>query len=535
MRTFAPIVTAVLAALAFAAAPAGATTPTPVLLHDVETGTDDLGSLSPPGTPIGDVVQKDTQIEPSIAVNPSNPLNAVAAYQEGRIDSGGDATNGFATTFDGGATWIHGELPGLTTYGRGTALDQGGHFERGSDAVVAFGPNNTVYANSLIFNNGEATDFAEGVAGGGLRSAIAVNVSYNGGRTWSPPVIFQDDDLGGLNDKNWIVVDNSDAPGHHKGRVYAIWDRVAPVVYNYCDHDCDQQQNWLPDLQTLDPVAFPGQGLGAYPVILNNGALGMSMTSIARGIPTRSQDEPSVDLDNQVFLQAPAAGSTPWPAPLAWTPPVEIAGNQSAGETAQRASGGIPSTAVDPKSNAIYHVWDDGRFKSDGKNDVVMSKSSDGGLTWSSPVKISGGTATDKINRYNAAVTVDNDGNVHVMWRQRDESGKPPMFTDVIDTYYSESSDGGQTWSSPLQVNTQPSRPWYGAFSRAGTFEGDYNQIASAGGYTYIVRDQGEMLDPGEPQPLSPAGTSGVALSAQRLDHQHQRTWVAVVRNQVGG
>src|SRR4051812_27996926 len=214
--------------LALGAAPAVAATPTPVLVRDVETGTDDLGSLSPPGTPIGDVVQKDTQIEPSIAVNPNNPLNAVAAYQEGRIDSGGDATNGFATTFDGGATWIHGEIPGLTTYGRGTPLDQGGHFERGSDAVVAFGPNNTVYANSLIFNSGQATDFAEGVAGGGLRSAIAINVSYNGGPTGGPAVIFHDDDLGGVNHNDRNLRYNRTGAGHTPGPRDAVWGPLAP-------------------------------------------------------------------------------------------------------------------------------------------------------------------------------------------------------------------------------------------------------------------------------------------------------------------
>src|SRR3954447_5806948 len=119
----------------------------PVLVHDEMTGADGLGSLSIPVDPIQDYVQPDTQIEPSIAVNPNNPLNAVAAYQEGRIASGGDATNGFATTFDGGATWIHGELPALTTY-----PGQHGVFERASDAVVAFGPNNVVYANSLVFD-----------------------------------------------------------------------------------------------------------------------------------------------------------------------------------------------------------------------------------------------------------------------------------------------------------------------------------------------------------------------------------------------
>ena len=523
MRLLTASVLAAAAALSLTPAPGLAATPTPVVVRDTMTGTDDLGSLSAPGTTLADIVQKDTQIEPSIAVNPSNPLNVVAAYQEGRIDSGGDATNGFATSFDGGQTWIHGELPGLTNYGAGTALDQGGYFDRGSDAVVAFGPNNTVYANSLIFDS---------LSEMGLRSAIAVNVSRNGGRTWSPPVIFQDDDLGGLNDKNWIVVDNSDAPGHHKGRVYVIWDRVAPVVYNYCDADCDQLKNWLPDFQTLDPVVWPGQGLGAYPVVLNSGALGISMTSEVRGIPTRQQDEPSVDLDNQVFIQAPLAGTTPWPAPLAFTPPVQIGGNKSAGQIAQRASGGIPSTAADPNSNTVYHVWDDGRFRSDAKNDVVLSKSTDGGVTWSSPVRISGGPTNDKINHYNAAITVGETGIVHVMWRQRDESGTSPMFTDVIDTYYSESSDGGTTWSTPLKVNSTPSQPWYGAFSRQGTFEGDYNQIATAGGYTYLVRDQGQQLFPGELPPLVKAGSTTVELKGDRLDNQHQRNWVALVRNQ---
>src|SRR3954451_7042968 len=215
------------------AGPAGAVT-APVVVRDTLTGRDTLPPVPIPsgGDPIQDYTQPDTQIEPSIAVNPANPANVVTVYQEGRIASGGDATNGFATSFDGGATWIHGELPGLTTF-----PGQGGQLERASDAVVAFGPNNLVYANSLVF------DFT---TGGGLRSGIAVNVSKDGGRTWGAPVLLQDDVIGGLNDKNWIVVDNSDAPGHHKGRVYVVWDRVAPVVYQYCDHDCDQRANWLP-------------------------------------------------------------------------------------------------------------------------------------------------------------------------------------------------------------------------------------------------------------------------------------------------
>ena len=42
------------------------------------------------------------------------------------------------------------------------------------------------------------------------------------------------------------------------------------------------------------------------------------------------------------------------------------------------------------------------------------------------------------------SVAVGQGGSVHVMWRQRDESGASPLFTDVIDTYYTESTDGGR-------------------------------------------------------------------------------------------
>src|SRR5467141_4232636 len=110
----------------------GAGPSAPSLVRDVKTGSDKLGSLTPATPdPIQDYVQPDTQIEPSIAVNPANPKNVVTVYQEGRIADGGDATNGYATSFDAGEHWRYGELPGLTTY-----PGQGGTWERASDAVV---------------------------------------------------------------------------------------------------------------------------------------------------------------------------------------------------------------------------------------------------------------------------------------------------------------------------------------------------------------------------------------------------------------
>jgi hypothetical protein len=504
-------------------AAASAAPPThPTVVRDVMTGRYTLGTepLGPADNPIQDWIQPDTQIEPSIAVNPEHPKNVVTVYQEGRIASGGDATNGFATSFDGGRSWIAGELPKLTH-----RVGQGGTWERASDAVVAFGPGNMAYANSLVFDQNEEN---------GLPSGIAVNVSKDGGRTWSAPVVFQDDKLGGLNDKNWVVVDQSDAPGHHKGRVYVIWDRVAPVVYDYCDHDCDQLANWLPNLQTIPGLVFPGQGLGAYPMVMKDGGIGIVMEAISGGLPTTfgGEGEPDLGVGEQVFIRAPLAGSTPWPAPIGFLPPVDIATNKSNGVRAQRASDGLPAAAVDPDSGTVYAVWDDGRFRSDGVNDAVVSKSTDGGVTWSPAARINPGPTGDSVNHYNVTLAVAEHGVLQVAYRQRREavSGLAKDFSPAIDTFVQESRDGGKTWSAPLQINSSPSNALYDAFSRNGSFEGDYNQTASAGGYTYVVREQGQPLYPGEPPALSPNGGK-VVLTEAGKGHQHQRTWVTLVRD----
>jgi hypothetical protein len=517
-----PAALALTLAMIWPVAATAAPAPQPVLIRDVMTGSYTLGSepLGATDNPIQDWIQPDTQIEPSIAVNPGNPKNVIAVYQEGRIANGGDATNGFATSFDAGKSWISGELPKLTH-----RVGQGGTWERASDAVVAFGPGNVAYANSLVFDQNEEN---------GLPSGIAVNVSKDGGRTWSPPVVFQDDKLGGLNDKNWVVVDQSDAPGHHKGRVYVIWDRVAPVVYNYCDHDCDQLGNWLPNLKTIPGLVFPGQGIGAYPMVMKDGGLGIVMDTTTGGLPTTfgGEGEPDVGLGEQVFSLAPLAGSTPWPAPLGFLPPIDIASDKANPVRAQRASEGLPAATVDPTSGVVYAVWDDGRFRTDAVNDAVITSSTNGGVTWSPVARINPGPRNDSVNHYNVTVAVSDKGVVQVAYRQRREaaSGLAKDFSPTIDTFFQESRDGGKTWSAPLQINSVPSYALYDAFSRNGSFEGDYNQMASAGGNTYVVRDQGQPLTPGEPPALSANGAT-VVLTAAGKGHQHQRTWVALVRD----
>ena len=185
-----------------------ATSAAPVLVRDNLAGSD--ATIGLPGvqwTPY----EKNSTVEPSIAVDPSNPLNAVAAYHSGRDPNGASADIGYATTVDGGQTWVHGNLPGVTTH-----VDPSAPFDHASDPVVAFGPNHVVYVSSLV----TVEDGQGNVSAGGL----AVSESKNGGVTWEAKPVFMhmDDpalinDVGVFDDKNWIAVDNSSA---HPGRVY---------------------------------------------------------------------------------------------------------------------------------------------------------------------------------------------------------------------------------------------------------------------------------------------------------------------------
>jgi hypothetical protein len=47
-----------------------------------------------------------------------------------------------------------------------------------------------------------------------------------------------------------------------------------------------------------------------------------------------------------------------------------------------------PSFAVDHGNGNLYAVWEDGRFSNFQHNDIAVSMSRDGGLTWSAPVRV---------------------------------------------------------------------------------------------------------------------------------------------------
>jgi hypothetical protein len=476
-----------LAALALSAtaplllAPARAAAPPLRVVRDTEAGR--MTRL-----PKGEEFQADTTVEPSIAVNPANPRNAVVGFQAGRGD--GAASNGYGVTFDAGRHWKYGLMPKLTGL-------TGGPFTSASDPVIAFGPENVVYFSSLAFN--------------ATTSAIVNHTSHDGGRTWDAPTYVLNNPGELFNDKNWVVVDNGTGLGHHHGRVYVVWDTGEPVFASYSD---DEGKTWLP----VPSIVFPGQGIGSIPLVLANGDLAVVYSTLASVPPVGSTTPPDNKLDiaaggQLVVSTAHGAGLVPTGGPLVFSPPVTVA-NYRGNAVQDLRAGGLPMASVDPKTGLIAVTWEDARYRKDDANDAVVSTSTDG-VRWSTPVRVNRGTGEDEIDHFTPTVDFGKDGVLRIAYRQHalsDGADSP-----YVDTYFQQSTDGGRTWTAPLRVNRTHTDLRYAAFSRNAAFLGDYMQVASAGAFTYVVRCESYRLSRKDVGSMPPE------------DDHHQRTWVAVI------
>jgi hypothetical protein len=77
-----------------------------------------------------------------------------------------------------------------------------------------------------------------------------------------------------------------------------------------------------------------------------------------------------------------------------WTPPIRIATQQPVAVTDPDTgkpvvtASPLDDVAGDPRNGNLYAVWEDGRFNGRQHQAVAFSMSTDGGLTWSEPIQI---------------------------------------------------------------------------------------------------------------------------------------------------
>ncbi len=95
----------------------------------------------------GETNYVNTELEPWVAVNPTDSSNIIGVYQQDRYTFGGARGLAAAVTHNGGTTWSS-TYPHFSICAGGTAAN-GGDYQRASDPWVTFAPNGDAYFISL--------------------------------------------------------------------------------------------------------------------------------------------------------------------------------------------------------------------------------------------------------------------------------------------------------------------------------------------------------------------------------------------------
>ena len=104
---------------------------------------------------------------------------------------------------------------------------------------------------------------------------------------------------------------------------------------------------------------------------------------------------------------------------LTWSQPIIVNTLQSIGVTdlktakSLRTGDIIPDIAADQNTGTLYAAWQDARFSGGMRDGIALSKSTDGGLTWSAAVQVN---KAPNVQAFTASVDVADDGTVGVTY-----------------------------------------------------------------------------------------------------------------------
>jgi hypothetical protein len=111
------------------------------------------------------------ELEPMITVNPANRRNIIATWKQDVGPFNGTRSDLIASSFDNGETWTHSTIPGL-------GICTGGTADSPSDPWVSAAGDGSVYFGGL----------AADISTEPPTTAVVASHSSDGGRTWLPPV-----------------------------------------------------------------------------------------------------------------------------------------------------------------------------------------------------------------------------------------------------------------------------------------------------------------------------------------------------------
>lgn len=377
--------------------------------------------------------------EPAIAINPRNPNNLVA----------GAVLDAHYWSEDGGRSWQSGTLQ--STYG-----------VYGDPVVIADTQGYFYYAHLSDTEK-------RGRRGTGWLDRIVVQRSTDGGKT------YDNGTFTGLRppkdqDKHWLCVDpktNAIYMSWTEFDKYGSTDKATDRSRILFSKSTDQGRNWT---EALAINEFDGDcedddntPEGAVPAAGPNGEIYVAWSWNNKIWFDRSLDGGKTWLEKDIVAAEQPGG---------WN--FDIPGIQRCN--------GMPVLVCDlsngPNRGTLYLNWADQRHGADD-TDIWLAKSTDGGNTWSKPLRVNN-DAKGK-HQFLTWLAIDQTtGHLYAVFYDR------RAYTDErTDVYVAVSRDGGKKFEN-MKISQEPFNP-----SRL-TFFGDYNHIVAHAG---VVRPIWTRLD----------------------------------------
>jgi hypothetical protein len=167
-----------------------------------------------------------------------------------------------------------------------------------------------------------------------------------------------------------------------------------------------------------------------------------------------------------------------------WSSPVMIASEESVGTTDPQTGAPIRDSTDLPSvsvsaGGTVYVVWQDSSFSNGQRDGIALSSSSDGGQSWSTPVQVNADTSAAA---FTPIVQVRADGVIAVTYYDlRNDTQPGSILTDCWMVTSSDGTNFTETHlSGPFNLQLAPQGE-FGPDNTLGYFLGDYQALASTG------------------------------------------------------
>src|SRR5438552_13285334 len=339
----------------------------------------------------------DAANEPSIAVDPTNLSKMTIGWRQFNSVTSNFRQGGYGYTTDGGTTWT---FPGVLE--------------------------NNVFRSDPVLNSDETGNFFYL----SLLETFCDNIwrSLNGGQSWTR---LQSDGAAGGGDKEWLTIDKTNGIGH--GFQYQAWSTAAACSGGQFSRSTDGGVTWM------SPINIPNSPVWGTLDVDTNGNLfigggnfGSQFWCIRSSNAQNGGVTPTFDRVTAVNL----GGS------------IEFGAAINPGGLAGQIFLAVDRSGTGTNNN-IYMLATVLPTGASNGTDVMFSRSTDGGLTFSAPHRINDDPINHNKWHWFGTLSVAPNGRIDSVWL---DTRNAANNTDS-QLFYSFSTDGGVTWAPNVAVS----------------------------------------------------------------------------------